>query len=244
MWALIKREWFIFFSNPLGYLSLGFFLVLSTLFLWFLDTDFNLINAGFADLNSFFTLAPWLFLVLVPTLSMRSFSEEKRLGTLELLMTKPIRLWHIILSKYISSLLLLLTAILPTLIYFLVIDYLKLGDSSIEYGSTITAYLGLFFVGSSYVAIGIFSALLTERQATAFILGLLLCFIQFYLWKGIADLMQHQELYQLFNALGMFEHYINFRQGVIALKDIVYFLSINYILLYVSKRLLYKIKNH
>ena len=244
MWALIKREWFIFFSNPLGYLSLGFFLVLSTLFLWFLDTDFNLINAGFADLNSFFTLAPWLFLVLVPTLSMRSFSEEKRLGTLELLMTKPIKLWHIILSKYISNLLLLLTAILPTLIYFLVIDYLKLGDSSIECGSTITAYLGLFFVGSSYVAIGIFSALLTERQATAFILGLLLCFIQFYLWKGIADLMQHQELYQLFNALGIFEHYINFRQGVIALKDIVYFLSINYILLYVSKRLLNKIKNH
>ena len=244
MWTLIKREWFIFFSNPLGYLSLGFFLLLSTLFLWFLDTDYNLINAGFADLNSFFTLAPWLFLVLVPTLSMRSFSEEKRLGTLELLMTKPVRLWHIILSKYISSLLLLLIAILPTLIYFFVIDYLKHGDSSIGCGSTITAYLGLFFVGSSYVAIGIFSALLTERQATAFILGLLLCFIQFYLWKGIADLMQHQELYQLFNALGMFEHYINFRQGVIALKDIVYFLSINYILLYVSKRLLYKIKNH
>ena len=244
MWALIKREWFIFFSNPLGYLSLGFFLVLSTLFLWFLDTDFNLINAGFADLNSFFTLAPWLFLVLVPTLSMRSFSEEKRLGTLELLMTKPIRLWHIILSKYISSLLLLLTAILPTLIYFLVIDYLKLGDSSIEYGRTITAYLGLFFVGSSYVAIGIFSALVTERQATAFILGLLLCFIQFYLWKGIAELMRHKELYQLFNALGIFEHYTNFRQGVIAIKDIVYFISINYILLYVSKRLLNKTKNH
>ena len=94
MWALVKKEWFVFFSTPLGYLSLVFFLTLSTLFLWFLDTDFNLINAGFADLNPFFVLAPWLFLLLVPALSMRSFADEKRLGTLELLLTKPLSLWH------------------------------------------------------------------------------------------------------------------------------------------------------
>ena len=88
MWALVKREWFVFFSTPAGYLTLGFFLTLSTLFLWFLDTDFNLLNAGFADLNSFFVLAPWLFLFLIPALCMRSFSDEIRLGTLELLLTE------------------------------------------------------------------------------------------------------------------------------------------------------------
>ena len=244
MWTLIKREWFIFFSTSLGYLSLGVFQTLSTLLLWFLDTDFNLLNAGFADLNSFFTLAPWLFLVLVPALCMRSFTEEKQLGTLELLLTKPLSLWQIILAKYISNLMLLLTALLPTLIYFFAIDFLKLGDISIDWGSTIAAYLGLFFVGASYVAIGILSALLTQRQATAFMMAFLLCFVQFYLWKAIADLMQNQQLYKFYNALGIFEHYLNLRQGVITLKDLVYFLVINYILLYVSKWLLYKIKNH
>ena len=110
MWALVKKEWFVFFSTPLGYLSLGVFLTLSTLFLWFLDTDFNLINAGFADLNPFFILAPWLFILLVPAISIRSFTDEIRLGTLELLLTKPLTLWEIIMGKYLANLMLLLTA--------------------------------------------------------------------------------------------------------------------------------------
>jgi ABC-2 type transport system permease protein len=244
MWALIKREWFVFFSTPLGYLSLGFFLTLSTLFLWFLDTDFNLLNAGFADLNAFFVLAPWLFLLLVPALCMRSFSDEKRLGTLELLLTKPLGLWQILLAKYIANLMLLLTALLPTVVYFFAIDALKIGDSGIDWGSTIAAYWGLFCVGASFVALGILSALLTKSQATAFMTALLLCFVQFYVWKGIADLMEQQELYRFFNAVGIFEHYLNLRQGVITLKDGVYFLGFNYIILYFSKWLLYRIKNH
>jgi ABC-2 type transport system permease protein len=244
MWALIKREWFVFFSTPLGYLSLGFFLTLSTLFLWFLETGFNLLNAGFADLNAFFVLAPWLFLLLVPALSMRSFSDEKRLGTLELLMTKPLSLWHILLAKYIANLMLILTALLPTVVYFFTIDDLKIGDSSIDWGSTITAYWGLFCVGASFMSLGILSALLTKSQTTAFMTALLLCFVQFYVWKGIADLMEHQEYYHFFNAIGIFEHYLNFRQGVFTLKDGVYFLGLNYIVLYISKQLLYSIKNY
>ena len=244
MWALVKREWFVFFSTPLGYLSLGFFLTLSTLFLWFLDTDFNLLNAGFADLNAFFVLAPWLFLLLVPALCMRSFSDEKRLGTLELLLTKPLGLWQILLAKYIANLMLLLTALLPTVVYLFAIDALKIGDSGIDWGSIIAAYWGLFCVGASFVALGILSALLTKSQATAFMTALLLCFVQFYVWKGIADLMEQQGLYRFFNAVGIFEHYLNLRQGVITLKDGVYFLGFNYIVLYVSKWLLYRIKNH
>ena len=244
MWALIKREWFVFFSTPLGYLSLGFFLTLSTLFLWFLETDFNLLNAGFADLNAFFVLAPWLFLLLVPALSMRSFSDEKRLGTLELLLTKPLNLWHILLAKYIANLMLLLAALLPTVVYFFTIDDLKIGDSSTDWGSTITAYWGLFCVGASFMSLGILSALLTKSQATAFMTALILCFVQFYVWKGIADLMEHQEYYRFFNAIGIFEHYLNLRQGVITLKDGVYFLGFNYIVLYISKQLLYSIKNY
>ena len=244
MWALIKKEWFVFFSTPLGYLSLGIFLTLSTLFLWFLETDFNLINTGFADLNPFFILAPWFFILLVPAISIRSFTDEIRLGTLELLLTKPLSLWEIIIGKYLANLMLLLTALLPTVVYFFAINALKLEENAIDWGSAITAYLGLFCVGSSFVSLGILSALLTKNQATAFIMALLLCFIQYYLWKGIADLMQEQSLYRFFNAVGIFDHYLNLSQGVIALKDMVYFISFNYIVLYVSKRRLYKIKNN
>ncbi len=243
MWALVKREWFVFFSSPIGYLSLGFFLTLSTLFMWFFDTDYNLLNAGFADLNSFFTIAPWFFLLLVPALCMRSFSDEKRLGTLELLLTKPLNLWQILLAKYIANIGLLLTALIPTLVYFLAIDSLKLGEVPIDLSSTITAYFGLICVGASFVALGILSALLNKSQAAAFITTLLLCFIQLYVWKGIADLMQQEGLYRFFNALGIFEHYFSLRQGVIALKDGVYFIGFNYIVLYLSKLLLYRIKN-
>ena len=175
---------------------------------------------------------------------MRSFSDEKRLGTLELLLTKPLGLWQILLAKYIANLMLLLTALLPTVVYFFAIDALKIGDSGIDWGSTIAAYWGLFCVGASFVALGILSALLTKSQATAFMTALLLCFVQFYVWKGIADLMEQQELYHFFNAVGIFEHYLNLRQGVITLKDEVYFLGFNYIVLYVSKWLLYRIKNH
>ena len=243
MWALVKREWFVFFSTPLGYLTLFFFLTLSNLFLWFLDTDFNLLKAGFADLNGFFVLAPWLFIFIVPALCMRSFSDEKRLGTLELLLTKPLSLWHIILGKYIANLMLVLVALFPTVVYFFAIDNLKLEDNSIDWGSAITAYLGLFCVGASFVSLGILSALMTKSQASAFMLALLVCFVQFYLWKGIADLMQQQELYRFFNAVGIFDHYLSLRQGVISLKDLIYFICLNYIVLYLSKWKLYKIKN-
>lgn len=243
MWALVKREWYVYFSSPLGYLILGLFLTLSTLFLWFLDTEYNLLNAGFADLNAFFVLGPWLLLILIPALSMRSFSDELRLGTLELLLTKPLSLWQILLGKYIVNLMLLLTVLLPTVVYFFALDALKLGDNPIDWGSAISAYCGLFFVGASFVALGIFSALLTKSQATAFMLALLLCFLQFYVWKGIAELMKDQGLYRFFNAVGIFEHFINLRQGVVTLKDIVYFLGFNYMVLYISKQLLYNIKN-
>lgn len=244
MWALVKREWFVFFSTAVGYLTVGLFLTLSTLFLWFLDTDFNLLHAGFADLNAFFVLTPWLFLLLVPALCMRSFSDELRLGTLELLLTKPLGLWQIVMGKYIANLLLLLAALLPTLCYCLVLKALQLEDTPLDWGSILTAYLGLFCVGATFVALGLFASLIAKNQVTAFMLALTLCFVQFYVWKGIADLTQQQWLFQFFNSIGIFEHYLQLRQGVIAFRDVVYFLGENFILLYLCTLLLNRIKSH
>ncbi|MAV79932.1 MAG: gliding motility-associated ABC transporter permease subunit GldF [Flavobacteriaceae bacterium] len=244
MWAILRREWFIFFSTPVGYLTVAFFLTLSTLFLWFLDTDFNILSAGFADLNTFFVLAPWLLLFLIPALCMRSFLEEKRLGTLELLLTKPLNMWQIVLGKYLAIILLLLVTLLPTLVYFFAIEELKLESTPIDWGSALTAYLGLLLVGASFVALGLLSSLVANSQASAFIIALILCFVQFYVWKGTADLMLQKEFYRFFNGLGIFEHYLSLRQGVIALKDLVYFLGFNYIVLYCNTLILFKIKNH
>ena len=244
MWALVKREWYVFFSTPIGYLTLAFFLTLSTLFLWFLDTDFNILNSGFADLNSFFVLSPWLLMFLVPALCMRSFSEEKRLGTLELLLTKPLSLWQIVLGKYFATLLLLLVALLPTIVYFFALEALKLEPTSIDWGSTLTAYIGLILVGASFIALGQISSLIANSQVIAFMIALLLCFTQFYIWKATADLIHQEELYRFFNGLGIFEHYLSLRQGVIELKDVIYFLGFNYILLYCNTLILFKIKNN
>jgi ABC-2 type transport system permease protein len=243
MWALIKREWLVFFSSPIGYLTLGLFLTLSTLFLWFLETDYNLLNAGFADLNAFFVLAPWWLMFLVPALCMRSFSEEMRLGTLELLLTKPLGLWQIILGKYFAALLLLLTALLPTLVYMSALNTLKLDALPMDWGSTLVAYWGLFCVGASFVALGLVAALIAQNQVTAFLGALALCFLQFFIWKSIADLVQTEGLYRGLNQMGIFEHYLNLRQGVVGVGDLIYFLGLNYVLLYSSILLLKRIKN-
>ena len=243
MWAIAKRELFIFFSSGIGYLIIGAYISVTTLFLWFFDSDFNLLNAGFADLNSFFILSPWLLMFLIPALCMRSFSEERRTGTLELLLTKPLTRWQIILGKYIGAMLLVMIVFLTTFIYFLPVYDLKLNSIPLDWGSTFISYLGLILVSSVFVAMGLLTSLMTKNQVTAFMLALILCFVQFFLWKGIADLMLDAKTYNLFNQLGIFEHYLRLRQGLISIKDLIYFIALNYILLNLSSYVLLKIKN-
>jgi len=162
---------------------------------------------------------------------------------LELLLTKPLSLWQIVMGKYLATLLLLIAALLPTVVYFFAIEALKLDSTSMDWGSTITAYIGLLLVGASFTALGQISSLIANSQVTAFMIAILLCFIQFYIWKATANLIHQEELYGFFNGLGIFEHYLSLRQGVIALKDIIYFLGFNYILLYCNTLILFKIKN-
>ena len=243
MWAIAKRELFIFFSSGIGYLIIGSYITVTTLFLWFFDSDFNLLNAGFADLNSFFVLSPWLLMFLIPALCMRSFSEERRSGTLELLLTKPLTLWQIIFGKYIGAMLLVMIVFLTTFIYSFAVYDLKMNSTHLDWGSTFISYLGLILVSSIFVAIGLLSSLITKNQVTAFMLAFILCFIQFFLWKGIADLMLDAKTYNLFSQFGIFEHYLRLRNGLISIKDLIYFIALNYILLHLSSYVLFKLKN-
>jgi ABC-2 type transport system permease protein len=165
---------------------IGFFLLINGLFLWVFKDDFNILNAGFADLNSFFFLAPWVLLFLIPAITMKSFSDEFNNGTIELLKTKPISNWQIIFGKFSASFLLVISALIPTLTYFYTVYNLGNPVGNIDTGSTIGSYIGLLFLSATYTAVGLFTSTLSKNQIVAFILGIL---IPFFYTMGLMQLL-------------------------------------------------------
>ena len=198
------------------------FLVINGLFLWVFKGDYNILDAGFADLAPFFELAPWVLLFLIPAVTMRSFSDELKMGTLELLVTKPISLKNIVLGKYIGAVLLILIALLPTVLYIVTISQLGNPAGNWDVGSTIGSYIGLFFLVLAYTAIGVFSSTLSHNQIVAFIISVFLCFVLYYGFEGITNLGIDFPI----ETLGMKAHFDSVARGVLDTRDIVYFLSI------------------
>jgi ABC-2 type transport system permease protein len=224
MLALIKREISSFFASPIGYLVIALFLVFNGLFLWVFSGTFNILDSGFADLSAFFQLAPWILLFLIPAVTMRAFSDEKKMGTLELLLTKPISFQSIILAKYFAAVLLILTALIPTLLYILTISSLGNPMGNFDLGSTIGSYIGLVFLVLAYAAIGIFSSTLSSNQIVAFIIAIFICFALYYGFEGLTSLLNSN--FSLEN-LGMKAHFDGTTRGVVDTRDIIYFLSIS-----------------
>ncbi len=231
MFAILKKELNSFFASPIGYLVIAVFLVINGLYLWVFKGDFNILNAGFADLNSFFFIAPWFFLFLIPAITMRSFSDEFRLGTIEILKTKPLTDWQIILGKYTGALMLIIIALLPTLIYVYSIIQLGLPAGNLDIGSTIGSYIGLLFLASAYTAVGLFTSTLSSNQIVAFILAIIVSFFLFYGFEAIADLANSEML----RNFGMNEHFKSISRGVIDTRDIIYFASITVFFLFLTK---------
>ncbi|TCI84652.1 gliding motility-associated ABC transporter permease subunit GldF [Tenacibaculum sp. M341] len=234
MISILKKEFNSFFASPIAYLVIGVFLLVNGLFLWVFKDNFNVLNAGFADLNSFFYLAPWLFLFLIPAITMKSFADELSIGTIEILRTKPISDWQIVLGKYLASLLLVTVAVIPTLTYVYTIYSLGNPIGNIDVGTIIGSYIGLLFLASSYTAVGLFTSTLSKNQITAFILGISICFFIFYAFDAISDLIGSSSYYvKLF---GINEHYKSISRGVIDTRDIIYFVSISFFFLFITKK--------
>jgi ABC-2 type transport system permease protein len=231
MIALIKREIHSFFGSLIGYLVIAVFLVINGLFLWLFDGPFNILNAGFADLSSFFQLAPWVLIFLIPAVTMRSFSDEKRMGTLELLFTKPISLKEIVLGKYFGAVILILLALLPTLLYILTISELGNPPGNWDLGSTLGSYIGLLFLVFAYTAIGIFASTLSENQIVAFIVAVFLCFFMYYGFEGLASYNLFGSYDYFVSKMGMQSHFNSVARGVLDTRDIVYFVSIGLLFL-------------
>lgn len=226
MIAILKKEILSFFNSPIGYLIFILFFVLNGLFLWVFKGDFNLLDYGFADLSLFFLLIPWIFLFLIPAITMKSFAEELKMGTLELLLIKPVSTKAIVLGKFLGAFILVILALLPTLIYAVAIGAMGTVSNNYDTGMVIGSYFGLFFLAAMYCAIGIFASSLSSNQIFAFILGTLLCFILFYGFQGLATLATDGATQMLLQNLGAQAHFKSIARGIIDTRDLVYFLSI------------------
>lgn len=241
MKSILFREIQSFFGSLIGYLVIAVFLLLNGLFLWVFQGDFNILDGSFADLNPFFTLAPWVLIFLIPAVTMRSFSDEIKQGTIELLLTKPLSVWQIVNGKFLGSLLLIIIAMLPTLVYVYVIYDLVSPPTQIDSGSILGSYFGMLFLISGYTAIGVFTSILTENQIVAFILAVFLCFLLYFGMEGLAS--QFSPYNNFVASLGMDYHFKSISRGVLDTRDVIYFSSITVLFLSLTVFKLKSLKN-
>ncbi|MFD2824687.1 gliding motility-associated ABC transporter substrate-binding protein GldG [Lacinutrix iliipiscaria] len=234
MLAILRKEISSFFASPIGYLVIAIFLLLNGLFLWLFKGEFNILDNGFADLSSFFLLAPWILIFLIPAVTMRSFSDEKKQGTLELLLTKPISHLKIVIGKYLGAFVLIVLALLPSLLYVYTVYQLGNPQGNLDVGSTLGSYFGLLFLVAAYTSIGIFTSSITDNQIVAFIVAVFLCFFFYIGFEGVADFMSSNFVEQL----GMNAHYKSMSRGVLDTRDIVYFISVTLLfILFTTRRI-------
>jgi ABC-2 type transport system permease protein len=226
MWSIYKKELGTYFSNILGYLTIGVFLIVIGVFMW-LFSETSILEYNYATLDQLFSMAPLIFLFLIPALTIRSFAEEKQNGTLEFLYTKPLSINDIVLGKFWACFTLVALAILPTLIYYYSIYQLGSPKGNLDTGSIIGSYIGLFFLAGAFVSIGIFSSSLTDNIIVSFIMASLLCFVVHWGFSYLANIPFLSENVRTFiNSLGMNFHYASISKGALYVKDLVYFVSV------------------
>jgi len=226
MYSLFKKEISVFLSSLIGYIVMSVFITLTGLFLWVFPMSYNILDRGFADMSGLFSLAPIVFLLLIPAITMRSFAEERRVGTIELLLTMPLSDIQIILAKYFASLVLLFISLLPTLIYFISIYLLGYPKGNLDMGAMWGSYIGLFFLGATFAAIGIFCSIMTDSQIVSFILSVLICFIMWLGFDFVYSFDTFGSFGQVIKWFGIDHHYASISRGVIDSRDILYYISV------------------
>ncbi|HQD11737.1 MAG TPA: gliding motility-associated ABC transporter permease subunit GldF [Chitinophagales bacterium] len=225
MRAILQKEINLFFSSLIAYISMSVFFIVMGLNLFVFEG--NIPDSQYATLDSFFTLAPWVLIFLIPAITMRTFADERQSGTLELLSTQPVTDTQIVLGKYLATLLLWLFTFLPTLLYFVAVKQLSLSEAPIDSGATWGSYIGLFFLGAVFAAIGIFASSVTGNQIVAFLAGVFMCYLMYDAFFRISSLPVFSgQLDYLIQAAGLNAHYDSISRGVVDTRDIIYFLSV------------------
>ena len=235
MWMICKKEWQQFFSSLTGYIALVVFLLLNGLFL-FVFPDSSILDFGYASLASFFNLAPWILLFLVPTITMRSLADEYKTGTFELLKTMPLHPSQIVWGKFFGALVIVITALLPTIIYAISVKQLSV-TGGIDIGGAIGSYIGLIFLGAVFTAIGICASSFTNNTVVAFIAGAFVCFLLYNGFDAISKLPVFKAGWDYYiEMLGINFHYRSISRGVIDSRDLIYFIGIIVLFLFITQR--------
>lgn len=238
MLTLLKKEIYSFLSSLVGYIAISVFLLLISLFMWVLETDLNVFDNGYATLQALFVIGPWVFLFLIPAITMRSFSDEKKTGTIELLLTRPITDIQIVFAKYFAGFFLVLFSLLPTLLYFYSIYYLGNPVGNIDTGAMWGSYIGLLCLGASFVSIGIFCSSITDNQVIAFIVSMFVCAF-FYMGFGLISIFPlFSSIDDVVMSLGIESHYLSMSRGVVDTRDLLYFFSVIAFFLYATRTVL------
>lgn len=239
MIPIVRKELHQFFSSLTGYITIILFLVICALYLFVLK-DSNIFDFGYATLISFFELAPWVFIFLIPALAMRSFADEFKSGTFETLQTRPLTQWQIVGGKYLAILLVIIIALIPTLLYVVTIHSLS-STGDIDSGAITGSYIGLFFLASVFAAISIWCSSFTSNAVIAFLLSAFMCLILYFGCKAISELpvfTGNADYY--IEMLGIDFHYRSISRGVIDTRDIIYFFSIIFFFLFATQKNLNK----
>lgn len=237
MLTIFQKELSSYLSSLVAYVTIFIFLVVLGLFLWVFP-DTSILDYGYAGLDSLFNIAPYLFMFLIPAITMRSLAEEKKEGTFELLATKPLTDWQIVLGKYFAALTIVLFALIPTIIYYYSVFDLGVVRGNIDTGAVIGSYIGLFLLGGAFVSIGIFASALTKNQIIAFAIAVFLCFFSFIGFESISQILSFQKIENLLINLGINEHYASISRGVLDSRDLIYFLSFIAVFLLITKTIL------
>ena len=230
MWTIFKKEFSNFYIGFTAYLAAATFVIVSVLFLWFFDNEFNVFNTGNASLSSFFFVGPWIFLFMIPALTMKLIAEEQANGTLLWLFTLPIKNNQIIWGKYLAVVSVVIFCLLSTFLFTITLQEFLMPEQELDYGTIFSGYLGLLFLGCLFAAIGLFTSSITKNQVMADVLAVFFCFIIYYGFEGLAsyNLLGSMDFYV--QKIGSFTHYNQFLKGLIDTRDLLYFMILIVIL--------------
>ncbi len=235
MFAIFIKEVSGFFSSLTGYIAASFFLVVLGLIIWVFPGSMNVLDGGYSTLETLFIIAPWVFLFLVPAITMKTFAEENKNGTIELILTRPISDIKLVLGKYFASVLLVLLILIPSLIFFLSVYLLGSPVGNIDTGGAWGSFIGLFFLAAAYAAIGVFASSLTDNQIVSFILAIVIALFVYTGLDSIASLGIFSEFKYFLVQMGIHEHYSSMSRGVIDTRDVVYFACLSSIFIVATR---------
>ena len=234
MISIFFKELSAFFTSLVAYMTMAAFLLVTGLFLWVFPES-SILDYGYAGLDSFFNIAPYLFIFLIPAISMRSLAEEKKDGTFELLATRPLSDWDIVLGKFLACLSIVIITLIPTIIYYISVYQLGVTQGNVDTGAVIGSYIGLILLASAFTAIGLFCSSLGKNQIISFTLAVVLSYFSFIGFDSISSIISLQGMASILTALGINEHYQSLSRGVLDTRDLIYFLSFSALFLVFTK---------